>query len=126
MRIENAFTWDPILEVVYLFAGIFVTILPALAILKAGSAGALAPLVALATGADGQPNNIAYFWLTGLLSSFLDNAPTYLVFFNMAGADPQALGAGESAQRLGPHRFGRIARHLFLMCLRRGNVGFAD
>lgn len=91
VRIENAFTWDPILEVVYLFAGIFVTILPALAILKAGSAGALAPLVALATGADGQPNNIAYFWLTGLLSSFLDNAPTYLVFFNMAGADPQAL-----------------------------------
>ena len=91
VRIENAFTWDPILEVMYLFAGIFVTILPALAILKAGSAGALAPLVMLATGADGQPDNVAYFWLTGLLSSFLDNAPTYLVFFNMAGADPQAL-----------------------------------
>lgn len=91
VRIENAFTWDPILEVVYLFAGIFVTILPALAILKAGSAGALAPLVALATGPDGTPNNVAYFWLTGLLSAFLDNAPTYLVFFNMAGADPQAL-----------------------------------
>ena len=91
VRIENAFTWDPILEVVYLFAGIFVTILPVLAILKAGSAGALAPLVALATGADGTPNNVAYFWLTGLLSAFLDNAPTYLVFFNMAGADPQVL-----------------------------------
>lgn len=91
VRIENAFTWDPILEVVYLFAGIFVTILPALAILKAGASGALAPLVGLAIGADGQPNNIAYFWLTGLLSSFLDNAPTYLVFFNMAGANPQAL-----------------------------------
>ena len=91
VRIENAFTWSPILEVVYLFAGIFVTILPALAILKAGSAGALAPLVALATGADGAPNNVAYFWLTGLLSAFLDNAPTYLVFFNMAGADPQEL-----------------------------------
>lgn len=91
VRIENAFTWDPILEVAYLFAGLFVTILPALAILKAGGSGALAPLVALATGADGRPNVIAYFWLTGLLSSFLDNAPTYLVFFNMAGADPQAL-----------------------------------
>jgi len=91
VRIENAFTWDPILEVVYLFAGIFVTILPALAILKAGASGALAPLVGLATGADGQPDNIAYFWLSGLLSSFLDNAPTYLVFFDMAGADPQAL-----------------------------------
>ena len=47
--------------------------------------------MALASGPDGQPDNVAYFWLTGLLSSFLDNAPTYLVFFNMAGADPQAL-----------------------------------
>ena len=91
VRIENAFTWDPILEVVYLFAGIFLTILPVLAILRAGSSGALAPLVALATGPDGQPDNTAYFWMTGLLSSFLDNAPTYLVFFNMAGGDPQAL-----------------------------------
>jgi len=91
VRIENAFTWDPILEVVYLFAGIFLTILPVLAILRAGSAGALAPIVALATGADGLPDNTAYFWMTGLLSSFLDNAPTYLVFFNMAGGDPQAL-----------------------------------
>jgi Na+/H+ antiporter NhaD/arsenite permease-like protein len=91
VRIENAFTWDPILEVVYLFAAIFVTIVPALAILRAGPTGALAPLVALASGSDGQPNDVAYFWLTGLLSSFLDNAPTYLVFFNMAGADPLLL-----------------------------------
>ncbi len=91
VRIENAFTWDPILEVVYLFAGIFLTILPVLAILRAGSAGALAPVVALSTGAGGLPDNVAYFWMTGLLSSFLDNAPTYLVFFNMAGGDPQAL-----------------------------------
>jgi Na+/H+ antiporter NhaD/arsenite permease-like protein len=91
VRIENAFTWDPILEVAYLFAGIFVTILPALAILKAGPSGALAPVVALASAADGQPHDAAYFWMTGLLSAFLDNAPTYLVFFNMAGGDPQAL-----------------------------------
>lgn len=91
VRIENAFTWDPILEVIYLFAGIFLTILPALAILKAGTSGALAPLVALATGPGGHPDNTAYFWLTGLLSAFLDNAPTYLVFFNMAGGDAQAL-----------------------------------
>ena len=38
---------------------------------------------------DGTPNNVAYFWLTGALSSFLDNAPTYLVFFELAGGDPQ-------------------------------------
>ena len=91
IRIESAFSWAPIQEVAYLFAGIFITMIPALAILRAGQEGALAPLVALVTGADGQPANIAYFWLTGVLSSFLDNAPTYLVFFNLAGGDPVAL-----------------------------------
>ncbi len=70
---------------------LFLTILPVLAILRAGGAGALARIVALATGPDGLPDNSAYFWMTGLLSSFLDNAPTCLVFFNMAGGDPQAL-----------------------------------
>ena len=91
VRIENAFSWDPMLEVVYLFAAIFVTILPVLAILRAGSSGAFAPLVGMAAHANGQPNNLAYFWLTGLLSSFLDNAPTYLIFFNMAGGHPETL-----------------------------------
>ena len=56
-----------------------------------GRDGALAPLVGLVTGADGQPANAWYFWLTGGLSSFLDNAPTYLVFFNLAGGDPATL-----------------------------------
>jgi len=91
IRIESAFTWAPIQEVAYLFAGIFITMIPALAILRAGKDGALAPLVALVSGPDGQPANVAYFWLTGILSSFLDNAPTYLVFFNLAGGDPAAL-----------------------------------
>ena len=62
----------------YLFAGIFMTIIPALAILKAGEHGALAPLIAMT---DAPP---MYFWVTGSLSSFLDNAPTYLTFFNTA------------------------------------------
>ena len=87
VRAENAFSWGPIQEVAILFAGIFVTMIPALAILKAGMDGALAPVVALVTGPGGEPNNVAYFWLTGALSSFLDNAPTYLVFFNTAGGD---------------------------------------
>jgi len=43
------------------------------------------------TGPDGQPNDAMYFWVTGLLSSFLDNAPTYLVFFNTASGDAQTL-----------------------------------
>lgn len=87
----NHFSWGPIVEVAKLFAAIFVTIIPAIAILQMGKSGALAPLVDLVTGADGQPNNAAYFWLTGLLSSFLDNAPTYLVFFNLAGGEAQQL-----------------------------------
>ncbi len=91
VRIENAFTWAPLAEVVWLFAAIFVTIIPVLAILKAGPHGALAPVTALVTGADGRPHDLAYFWTTGLLSSVLDNAPTYLVFFNLAGADAATL-----------------------------------
>jgi Na+/H+ antiporter NhaD/arsenite permease-like protein len=91
LRAENGFSWGPMAEVAKLFAGIFITIAPAIAILKAGSEGALAPLVGLVTGPDGQPNNVWYFWLTGILSSFLDNAPTYLVFFNLAGGDAATL-----------------------------------
>ncbi|MBF9233236.1 sodium:proton antiporter [Microvirga sp. BT350] len=90
-RFDNGFSWGPILEVAKLFAGIFITIIPALAMLKAGASGAFAPLVALVTNPDGSANNAAYFWLAGGLSSFLDNAPTYLVFFELAGGDPQAL-----------------------------------
>ena len=90
-RDANGFNWGPILEVAKLFAGIFVCIIPVIAILQAGLQGAFAPLVSLVTQADGTPNNLAYFWLTGILSSFLDNAPTYLVFFEMAGGDPQGL-----------------------------------
>ena len=78
-------------QVAKLFAGIFVTITPAIAMLQAGSDGVMAPLVALMSGAGGAPNNALYFWMTGALSSFLDNAPTYLVFFNLAGGDAAAL-----------------------------------
>lgn len=90
-RAENGFSWGPMQEVAKLFAGIFITIIPVLAMLKAGSQGAFAPLVALVSNADGSANNAAYFWLTGGLSSFLDNAPTYLVFFELAGGDAQQL-----------------------------------
>jgi Na+/H+ antiporter NhaD/arsenite permease-like protein len=90
-RVENGFSWGPIKEVAKLFAGIFITIIPVLAMLQAGSEGAFAPLVALVTNPDGSANNAAYFWLTGGLSSFLDNAPTYLVFFELAGGNPQQL-----------------------------------
>jgi Na+/H+ antiporter NhaD/arsenite permease-like protein len=91
LRAANGFSWGPILEVGKLFAAIFICIIPVIAILRAGMDGALAPLVSVVTGADGQPNDLAYFWMTGILSSFLDNAPTYLVFFELAGGDPQVL-----------------------------------
>ncbi|MGE0500330.1 MAG: sodium:proton antiporter [Rhizobiaceae bacterium] len=90
-RRANGFAWGPILEVAKLFACIFLCIIPVIAILKAGMSGALAPLVALVTGPDGGHNDLAYFWMTGALSSFLDNAPTYIVFFELAGGDPEVL-----------------------------------
>lgn len=89
-RLANGFSWFPILEVGKLFAAIFITIIPAIAILKAGTAGALEPIIS-AVSADGEPVNYMYFWATGILSSFLDNAPTYLVFFNTAGGDAENL-----------------------------------
>lgn len=90
IRRRNEFNWEPILEVAKLFAGIFISMIPAIAILRAGENGALKSLIALVT-TDGVPNNAMYFWLTGTLSSFLDNAPTYLVFFNTAGGDAHVL-----------------------------------
>ncbi|MFQ5603524.1 MAG: sodium:proton antiporter [bacterium] len=77
-RTGNEFTWFPIKEVAILFAGIFMTIIPALKMLQAGSAGHLAFIV------DYVKDSAQYFWITGILSSFLDNAPTYLTFFNTA------------------------------------------
>lgn len=90
-RAGNDFNWAPIEEVAKLFAGIFVTIAPVITILRAGEAGAFAGIVHLVNDASGRPHDLMYFWTTGLLSSFLDNAPTYLVFFNLAGGDAQAL-----------------------------------
>ena len=71
-RIDNKFTYGPIIEVAVLFAGIFVTMIPALLILNARGA------------ALGITRPWQFFWATGSLSSFLDNTPTYLAFFSMA------------------------------------------
>ena len=76
LRKDNEFSWFPIQEVAYLFAGIFATIIPMLAMLKAGTDGAMGALV------EKVSDPIHYFWITGILSAFLDNAPTYLTFFN--------------------------------------------
>ena len=94
----NEYTWFPIVEVAKLFAGIFITIIPVIAILKAGTSGALSGVITSVFNEAG-PINYMYFWATGILSSFLDNAPTYLVFFNIAGGDASLL-MGDLSQTL--------------------------
>ena len=74
IRRENHFTWGAIQEVAVLFVGIFITMQPALMILKANGASI------------GLNKPFEMFWATGCLSSFLDNTPTYLVFLTTAGA----------------------------------------
>ncbi len=92
VRKGNGFTWEPILEVAKLFATIFITMVPPIAILKAGSNGALRSVINMVKDPEtGEFVNRMFFWATGILSSFLDNAPTYVVFFNTAGGDAQEL-----------------------------------
>ena len=95
VRAGNEFNFDPIAEVAKLFAGIFITISPVLAMLQASEKGAFAGIISLVHDSAGQPINTMYFWMSGMLSAFLDNAPTYLVFFNMAGGDPHELMRGD-------------------------------
>ena len=87
VREGNLFSWAPMVEVAVLFLAIFVTIAPVLQMLAAGASGPMSGLLALTNDAAGRPNPIAYFWLTGSMSAVLDNAPTYLVFFQTAGGD---------------------------------------
>jgi Na+/H+ antiporter NhaD/arsenite permease-like protein len=88
---SNQFSWVPMLEVAKLFAGIFLTIAPVIAMLRAGIDGPFGAVIAAVTRPDGTPDPAMYFWASGALSSFLDNAPTYLVFFNTAGGDAKVL-----------------------------------
>jgi len=83
LRRANQFSFSPILEVAALFAGIFLTMLPALDLLRARGA------------ALGVREPWQFFWAAGGLSSFLDNAPTYLTFLALAqglGLDPEVAG----------------------------------
>jgi len=90
LREKNEFTWFPILEVAALFIGIFITMIPALMLLKANG------------GQLGVDSTAKFFWATGVLSSFLDNAPTYLVFFETAqGMVSQGALSGEMLEVAG-------------------------
>jgi Na+/H+ antiporter NhaD/arsenite permease-like protein len=87
LRAANAFRWDPLLEVAVLFAGIFVAMVPALALLQNHGPK------------FGLTEPWQYFWATGLLSSVLDNAPTYVCMGTLAagGGDFGALAAQQPA-----------------------------
>lgn len=91
VRQANDFSWHPMAEVALLFVTIFITIGPVLRMLGAGSSGPFAPLLALLRDQQGNALPAPFFWLTGTLSAFLDNAPTYLVFFGLAGVRPETL-----------------------------------
>lgn len=80
LREENVFTYHPIIEVAILFAGIFVTMVPVMKLLEINGSKL------------GVTEPWQFFWATGILSSFLDNAPTYLVF--MATAQSVAIAKG--------------------------------
>jgi Na+/H+ antiporter NhaD/arsenite permease-like protein len=90
VRERNQFSWFPIIEVAALFIGIFLTMIPALMLLetKGGELGVDTPA--------------KFFWASGILSSFLDNAPTYLVFFSTAqGMVNQGALGGEMVDPVG-------------------------
>jgi Na+/H+ antiporter NhaD/arsenite permease-like protein len=90
VREENHFSWESIEEVAILFIGIFITMIPALLILKA-------------RGADlGLSQPYQLFWMTGLLSSFLDNTPTYLVFVTIAGSLGATSGIATTVGTISP------------------------
>jgi Na+/H+ antiporter NhaD/arsenite permease-like protein len=106
-REANGFTWEPIREVAILFAAIFACIIPVLAMLQAGADGPFAWIPQLIEE-NPVPNEVLYFWLTGLLSALLDNAPTYLVFFELAGGDAVKLMGRELAPTLAAISMGAV------------------
>jgi len=107
VRAHNQFHWGPIIEVAKIFAAIFIAIFPVLAILEAGRGGALSGLIEIVGDGAGNPRNAVVYWMTGFLSALLDNAPTYLVFFNLAGGDAEHL-MGPGAQTLAAISMGSV------------------
>lgn len=90
VRRANDFAWAPLVEVTVLFAAMFVTLIPPTAMMAAGEAGPMKPIFEQAF-ANGVPDNALFYRGAGILSAILDNAPTYLVFFGLAGNDAARL-----------------------------------
>jgi len=93
VRRANDFSWHPMTEVAILFVGIFITLEPVSDLLRQGMDGPFAGLLRLTQDGAGEMRPAVCFWLAGVLSAFLDNAPSYLVFFDLAGIRPDAMSA---------------------------------
>ena len=85
------FNFGPFKEVARVFLVIFLSLIPLSAMLKMGTDGPFSGLFNFVNNSQGLPIDVRYFWLSGSLSAFLDNAPTYLLFFKMAGGDAHHL-----------------------------------
>jgi len=101
-RDHNEFTFHAIIEVAVLFVGIFVTMVPAMCLLKAHGSE---------LGID-QPWQ--FFWMTGILSSFLDNAPTYATFFALSQGVTTGLQAADPGLAVVAANTGPVALKLLL------------
>lgn len=86
-RVREKWHLHPLIEIAILFCGIFITAEPLLHLLQEGTNGPFGPFLSFILK-ESPVQALAYFWTTGILSSFLDNAPTYLIFFSLAGGDP--------------------------------------
>jgi Na+/H+ antiporter NhaD/arsenite permease-like protein len=82
-------------EVAVLFVGIFITLEPVSELLRLGMDGPFAEVLGLVRDPAGEARPVLCFWLAGVLSAFLDNAPSYLVFFDLAGIRPDAMTEGQ-------------------------------
>ena len=112
IRQANKFTWGPILEVAVIFIGIFVTMVPATMLLEElGKSGAIR-----------MTHAWEFFWGSGALSSFLDNAPTYVTFASLACG----VVGGQTGQTIDPSSLGQLLAHpqgvLFLKAVSCGSV----
>jgi Na+/H+ antiporter NhaD/arsenite permease-like protein len=112
IRQSNQFTWGPLIEVAVLFIGIFTTMVPATLLL--GEMGA--------SGAIKITHAWEFFWGSGALSSFLDNAPTYVTFASLACG----VVGGQVGQTLNPSNLGQLLAYpqgvLFLKAVSCGAV----
>ena len=98
LRKKWGWRWHPLREIAVLFVGIFVTAHPVIELLSQGGDGPFGPLLSwLVNPLTGALEPGRLFWMTGLFSAFLDNAPAYLIFFTMAGGDAQVLSTTMNA-----------------------------